>query len=64
MVPHRLHPFISGTAGGGGTGSPISSRRRGSTGTGQPEAGVAVEPNLGFGCDRPRRQGPLMALSP
>ena len=46
------------------TGSPISSRRRGSTGIGQPEAGVAVEPNLGFGSDCQRRQGPWMALPP
>jgi hypothetical protein len=46
------------------TGSLTSCRRRGSTGTGQPEAGMAVEPNLGFGSDRPRRQGPRMALPP
>jgi|694.fasta_scaffold150595_2 hypothetical protein len=26
------------------------------------DAGAAVQPNLGFGCDRPRRQGPGMAL--
>jgi len=45
-------------------GSLTSCRRRGSTGTGQPEAGVAVEPNLGFGSDRPRQQGPWMALLP
>jgi hypothetical protein len=25
---------------------------------------VAVEPNLGFGSDRQRRQGPWMALPP
>jgi hypothetical protein len=37
---------------------------RGSTGIGQPEAGVAVEPNLGVGSDRPRRQGPWMTLPP
>jgi hypothetical protein len=36
------------------TGLRIWSRRRGSTGIGQPEAGVAVEPNLGFGSDRQR----------
>jgi hypothetical protein len=46
------------------TGWPISCRHRGSTGIGQPEAGVAVEPNLGFGSDRQRRQGPWMALPP
>jgi hypothetical protein len=28
------------------------------------DAGPAVQPNLGFGCDRPRRQGPGMALPP
>ena len=42
----------------------LEERRRGSTGTGQPEAGVAIEPNIGFGSDRPRRQGPWMALLP
>jgi hypothetical protein len=46
------------------TGWPISCRHRGCTGIGQPEAGVAVEPNLGFGSDRQRRQGPWMALPP
>ena len=28
------------------------------------DAGPAVQPNLGFGCDRPRRQRPGMALPP
>jgi hypothetical protein len=39
-----------------GPGSRPSCRYRGSTG--QPEAGVAVEPNLGFVSERPRLQGP------
>jgi putative PIN family toxin of toxin-antitoxin system len=46
------------------TSSRINAHRRGSIGIGRPEAGVAVEPNLGFGSDRPRWQGPWMALSP
>jgi hypothetical protein len=44
------------------TGWPISRCHRASTGTGQPEAGVAVEPNLGFVSERARLQGPWMAL--
>jgi membrane-associated phospholipid phosphatase len=36
----------------------VSFRSRGGIGIGQPEAGVAVEPNLGFGSNRQRRQGP------
>jgi hypothetical protein len=54
-----------GTVFGAGTvPSPARRSCRGSTGIGQQEAGVAVEPNLGFGFDRPRRQGPWMALPP
>jgi len=64
--PHARVPTASSNSRGltSWTGWPISCRRRESTGIGQPEAGVAVEPNLGFGSDRQRRQGPWMALPP